>query len=199
MVKNIKYIIYDVGGVLLDWKSGLRVVANKLSVPEQELLDFLLQYLDDLELGNITDDIFWKATKEHFKTVISAIELGNLWVTKQSRIDAGWNLVYQTQKMGYPLGIFTNNWLGVMENLIKNNNDFRLFSFIFDSSQEKCKKPEPKAYTAVMGALGLEPKDILFIDDNESNINTAKETGWNTFLYKGDLDSINSQIMLYLE
>ena len=63
-MSSVKYVVFDVGGVLLDWRGGLTAVATELNISEDSLLDFLLVYLKDLELGNITDDVFWKAVVE---------------------------------------------------------------------------------------------------------------------------------------
>jgi putative hydrolase of the HAD superfamily len=46
-------------------------------------------------------------------------------------------------------------------------------------------KPDREAFEIVAGRLGVEPRDCLFIDDNETNVLAARETGMRAEVFAG--------------
>ena len=46
-----------------------------------------------------------------------------------------------------------------------------------DLSYAAVAKPDPKAYLMAVDALGLEPRGVLFVDDNEGNVAGAYRAG----------------------
>ena len=52
------------------------------------------------------------------------------------------------------------------------------------SGFEKLVKPERPIYDLAAARLGLEPKDLLFLDDTESNVSAARRWGWRSHVYR---------------
>jgi HAD superfamily hydrolase (TIGR01509 family) len=52
------------------------------------------------------------------------------------------------------------------------------------------KKSEPEAYYMLAARLGYTPADIFFVDDQQKNIDAAKQAGCATHLYTGNADII---------
>lgn len=52
-----------------------------------------------------------------------------------------------------------------------------LFDRVFYSSEVSAMKPEPAYFHRVLDALRIEPSRVLFIDDNEQNIESARALG----------------------
>ena len=46
--KKPKIIVFDIGGVLLDWKGGLSTVSNVLQAPQEKVHMALMKKLPDL-------------------------------------------------------------------------------------------------------------------------------------------------------
>ena len=73
------------------------------------------------------------------------------------------------------------------------------FDYVWLSFKLKCKKPESKIYEIVTNDSKYLPKNILFIDDNDKNIEAAKKEGWNTCLTDGThLDIIKEKVEEFL-
>ncbi|MEV0662149.1 HAD family hydrolase [Actinomadura luteofluorescens] len=57
----------------------------------------------------------------------------------------------------------------------------------FDERVYSCRigvaKPDPRAYEICAGRLGVEPADVLFFDDNETNVLAARATGMRAELF----------------
>jgi len=63
-----------------------------------------------------------------------------------------------------------------------------IFKEIFTVSKIGISKTDTNSYQHISNKLGTSSEEILFIDDTEENIQTATKAGWNTILYKSNLD-----------
>ena len=72
-------------------------------------------------------------------------------------------------------GITTNKIDQLCFEYIKDN-----FSYVFESSKLRMRKPERKIYLYVLNKLKVNAKEILFIDDLGINLKPAKELGFHT-------------------
>jgi putative hydrolase of the HAD superfamily len=61
-----------------------------------------------------------------------------------------------------------------------------IFEFVVDSAFVGHRKPGREIYDIVLERLGdgLEPENLLFIDDIEVNTDAARELGWNAVHYR---------------
>lgn len=59
-------------------------------------------------------------------------------------------------------------------------------------------KKTPEAYEYVTKMLGISPKEILFIDDSETNIDAAKQQGLQTILFSSE-DQVVTQLKNQLD
>jgi 2-haloacid dehalogenase/putative hydrolase of the HAD superfamily len=57
---------------------------------------------------------------------------------------------------------------------------FRHFRDTIVSAEERVIKPEPRIYQIVLERTGLEPSDLLFVDDSAANIAAADALGFHT-------------------
>ena len=96
------------------------------------------------------------------------------------------------------IGIFSNLTIFDKERLDKQV-DLSKYDYVFLSYEYGFQKPEIEIYKIVQEKVDLKPEDILFIDDAEKNINTAKEMGWNTLQITGlQLDVIKEECEKFL-
>lgn len=59
-----------------------------------------------------------------------------------------------------------------------------VFENIFTVADIGFLKSDPKAYIELSKKIGVQPKEILFIDDTKENIEAAKKAGLNTIHFK---------------
>ena len=96
------------------------------------------------------------------------------------------------------IGIFSNLTIFDKERLDKQV-DLSKYDYVFLSYEYGFQKPEIEIYKIVQEKVGVKPEDILFIDDAEKNINTAKKMGWNTLQIRGlQLDVIKEECEKFL-
>lgn len=74
------------------------------------------------------------------------------------------------------------------------------FDKVYLSFEIGLRKPNKEIYEYVQKNLKINPKNILFIDDQGNNILTVKECGWNTCqAYGYELDKIKMAVQQFLE
>jgi Predicted hydrolase (HAD superfamily) len=59
----------------------------------------------------------------------------------------------------------------------------RYFDTVFYSYEMKMRKPNDNIYEEVIQSAGIDLGNMVFFDDNELNIETAKKLGWNAVLH----------------
>ena len=64
-----------------------------------------------------------------------------------------------------------------------------LFDFPLASQIVRFAKPDPAIYRYVEDGTGISPRQILFFDDLEENLDAARQRGWHTRLIPRDLDN----------
>lgn len=102
----------------------------------------------------------------------------------------------ETIKNKYELYIFTSGSIQDAPE-IRPRLD-QIFKKIFSSEDIGLSKKDPEAYEYISNQIGKTPDEVLFIDDSETNVESAKQAGMNVVLYK-DFENLREKIKQILE
>ncbi|MFC2097568.1 HAD family hydrolase [Bacteroidota bacterium] len=191
---NIKNIIFDLGGVILDidinstyeafLKMGLKKIRNN------EMDNDFKSFIFAFEEGRIK--------KEEFLSKMSVFINNN---TNSEDIYKAWNMMllqFPNKKIEflkqikplYRTFLLSNTNIIHAEyynNMLKNKHDINnltdLFEKVYYSHEIGIRKPDPKAFNIVMDENNLKPKETLFVDDMKENIIAAENLGIKGLLY----------------
>jgi len=83
---------------------------------------------------------------------------------------------------GIRLALFSNAPVDLADRL-QDAPWLESFSAKFFSCRIKATKPDPAAYTAVLGELGIGAEDAVFVDDRPANVEGARAVGMRAFLF----------------
>ncbi len=191
-----KWVVFDVGGVLLDWVKSSDYLASRVDVSQEVLLETMFSYALKMNIGLLDAREGWeKILKDLDREVMEPIEAIRHWRDKRFWIQDSLELASELHKANYKLAIFTNSWLGLEDEEKRNllPNELSLFSNIVDSSKEGSIKPEEKFYKILENKIGSREEEILLIDDTPKNMPVAESRKWQTFLFETNrsLDSVN--------
>lgn len=180
----IQNIIFDLGGVLIDWNP--RYLYRQL-LPDEEHVEAFLSTVCTMDWNEEQDG------GRPFEEGISI--LSQKWPQHQSLIEAYYHrwiemiggaindsvdVLKALQEKGVPLYALTN-WSAQTFPLIRDDFPFlNWFKGIVVSGEEKLKKPDPAIYQLILDRYELEPAQTLFIDDNKRNIDAAGAMGIQT-------------------
>ncbi len=176
-----KAIIFDLGGVLIDWDP--RHLYRKILSDEAEIEDFLT---------NICSPD-WNARQDAGRPFKDGVALlARQWPEKQQLIEAyhtRWiemiggpiqgtvEIFKDLRAAGYPVYALTN-WSSETFALVRHRyNFFEWFLGIVVSGEEKLIKPDHAIYHVLLDRYGLKPDETVFIDDSAANIEAAKGLG----------------------
>ena len=185
----IDTIVFDMGGVLIDFSAQLFTERLKVSGPDRALLErYVLRTADwvRLDRGTITREAANKQMLEH------AAEAGRIFEV-QTCIDE-WATMLRTKKTtvqimrklkaaGYRLYYLTNIPTDIMDEL-RQREWFSLFDGGIASCDVHLCKPEPEIFTTLMQTCRLAYDESIFVDDNKANAQAAYNLGITGILYK---------------
>ncbi len=178
----IKHIVFDLGGVLIDWDP--RYLYRKIFDTEDEVNHFLTQICDmewnELQDAgrNIEQGMEERIQKyPHYEKEILAYY--NRWPEMlggpvQEVVDI-LGLIAQNGEHNL-FGI--TNWSHQTFPIARKYYSFlSVFQDIVISGVEKVKKPDPRIYHILLSRQQLNAIECLFIDDNIRNVRGAREVG----------------------
>jgi putative hydrolase of the HAD superfamily len=89
------------------------------------------------------------------------------------------SLMRELRERGYRMAILTNNvreWEELWRSKLPVDE---IFELVVDSAWVGLRKPDPAIYRLTIERLddGLDPRECLFVDDNELNVEAARELG----------------------
>lgn len=95
-------------------------------------------------------------------------------------------LMRELKARGLRMALLTNNvkeWEPLWRSMLPVDE---IFEFVVDSAFVGVRKPEPEIYEIALERLGdgIEPGQLLFIDDVEHNCTAAIELGWSAVHYR---------------
>jgi len=189
----IKGVLFDFGGVILD----LDMDYSRKLFKEKAGYDTINQHLNpyhqsgfwhSLEDGSIDEQTFIQnclecsrpgTSKETIVECFSAFLVG----IPKYKVEFLRGLGKQ-----YPIYILSNtnplamNLLQPMFEETGFNMD-EIFTKVFLSYEMKVMKPDPKIYQMAIEGTGFKPEELLFIDDNMTNVEAARAQGMNAEFY----------------
>lgn len=186
-MKEIKNIVFDFGGVLLDWNP--RYFYHTFFGDEKEMEYFL---------ANICTDE-WNAEQDRGRPFSEGIKLlqsqhpeyrdaiqlfADGWGDMlKSEIPNGVELLRELKEQNYHIWGLTNWSAETIQVAYRRYDFFRLFDGIVVSGEENLIKPDKRIYQVLLDRYKLNAEESVFIDDNANNIEAAKELGFKAILF----------------
>ena len=186
---GINTIIFDLGGVLIDWNP--RYLYRKIFNTEEEINWFLEnvctpEWNDHQDAGRS----FEEATNEliaKFPDHESAIRAwyGRWQETIGGRIHETVELLEEIKaSKKYKLYALTNWSAETFPWALANFDFLHWFDGIVVSGVEKCRKPFPEFYQILFNRYQINPAQAIFIDDNIKNVEGALKVGLPTIHFQ---------------
>lgn len=189
MSQKISTVIFDLGGVLIDWNP--RYLYRKIFKTEEEVTWFLenictSEWNDEQDGGRS----FEEATKELMEKYPEYREPIAAWYGRWQETIAGpidgtveiLRKIKDSKK--FRLYALTNWSAETFPWALDNFSFLHWFEGIVVSGVEKCRKPLPEFFHILFDRYNIKPSEAIFIDDNLKNIEGAKAVGLNTITFQ---------------
>ena len=188
----IKAVVFDFGGVLMRTEdhTGRRRWEARLGLGEYELdrAVFHSEAAIRATVGDALEAAIWQDVASRFQ--LSADEIAALETDFWSgdRLDTDLVALLASLRPRYQTAILSNYWTGGRELIGRINGLEQVVDTIFISSEERLAKPDPRLYQRVAERLGVQPVEIVLVDDFIANIDGARAAGWQTIHYQAGMD-----------
>jgi 2-haloacid dehalogenase len=183
----VEAVVFDVGGVFLDWDP--RHLYRKLFADETEMERFLAEICSpawhaphDRGVSTAASCAELASRHPHFSELIWA------WSIRSEEmiggVDAGSvEVLRAVRETGMPCYALTNMEAETYPLRLKRFPFLGWFDGTVVSGREGVAKPEPAAFTRLLDRFGLKPRMTLMIDDAKENLEVASELGIQTALF----------------
>lgn len=182
----IKSVVFDWGGVLIKnpCDTMFQYCADVLQVPIHEFQQICEGFVSDFQKGLISEEQLWEAVCSELGCKKSA--LSSLW---EAAFTASYVentemflLASHLKKDGYRIGLLSNMEVPAMR--FFHTQHYTIFDITVFSCLEGTWKPEERIYRILLQRLGVQPEEVVFIDDKQEYITAAQKVGLNAILFK---------------
>lgn len=188
----IKNIIFDMGGVLIDYNPEKTLYA----LFEKETADILLKEIfrnplwSDKDRGIITPAEIMQKVKNRIPEAVfeKVSEMVDNFYPYMPPFENMYGFVEMLKSKGYGIYLLSNASPDFHERR-SGIPALSLFDGVIVSADYKLLKPEKEIYEKLYETFSLNPEECFFIDDVQANIDGAKATGMDGHCYyHGDLE-----------
>jgi 2-haloacid dehalogenase len=189
MNKKIDAVIFDLGGVLIDWNPSY--VFDKMFEDEEQKKHFFenictSDWNEKQDAGRSLKEATEELVAKHpeWKKYIEAY-YGRWEEMLGGPIDGTVEILRQLKQTGnYKLYALTN-WSAELFPIALERYDFlHWFDGRVVSGEEKMRKPFPEFYQLILERFLLNIEETLFIDDNVRNAKAAEAMGLKTIIFE---------------
>lgn len=199
----IKAFLFDYDGVIsqgVDVTLPAKRLADNVGIPEDVAAGIIKSIWGDYSTGRSSNNDVWHSIENQLGMRVSD-EKRNIWHTWEELRPLPYMLefVNELKSKGYLVGLLSNVFKDTAD-VIRDNGGYESFDFTILSCEVGARKPEPQVYTIAMEKLsGIQPNEVLFLDDREHCILGAKEFGLQTIHvtdHKAAIEQANGVISL---
>lgn len=197
---GIKNIIFDLGGVLLDINPQRTIQAfRKLGM--SDLIKpggwgYEHEVFLKMEQGLLSDREFRDGIRALLPRPVTDTEIDEAWCAMLLRFPPEKISLLKKLAPRFGLYLFSNTnsiHIRYFHELFRKEFGFfltELFVKDYYSSDIKLRKPDPESFRFILNDAELNPSETLFIDDLDTNTESAVLTGMHTICLKPDMDLV---------
>ncbi len=181
----IKAVIFDLGGVLIDFPipKMMEYCARSLGVTQKELVREARLLRKPFQEGAMSEDELWETICA--RTGAARPRSASLWedafraaYREKAEVFA---IVEQLQALKFRIGLLSNTERPSIRCLDPGRYNFDALVY---SCEEGFSKPGPEIYAIALERLGTAPGDAVFVDDQQDNIDAARQLGIHSILFR---------------
>ena len=176
----IKGIFFDLDGVLTTDKTGSvttsKYFEKKLGINFEQVVKYKKSFDEDIDSGKMSVLDVWEKTCEKFGVEFSPTDLYEAFLS--TPIDNKMVEYALRLKDKFIVGIITDNSVERARSIIEKNSWSGIFDVIIISEEIKETKKGTKIFEIAAQKANINPKDCIFIDNKQSNVDSAQKAGF---------------------
>ncbi len=188
----IRAVVFDIGGVLeitpsTGWAGRWEA---QLGLPPGGLVAQLGEVWRAGSVGSISEADVERRTGELLGLDRAHVDafMADLWAEYLGTLNTELAAYFAGLRPRYTTGILSNSFVGAREKEQARFGD--LCDTIIYSHEEGMQKPEPRFYALACERLGVQPAEIVFLDDVEVCVAAARAFGMRAILFRDNAQAI---------
>jgi epoxide hydrolase-like predicted phosphatase len=190
----IKAVVFDIGGVL--------EVTPNLGVDEKwekqlnrkpgELNDLLREVWRGGSLGTISIEQVHQQIGERLGLSESIVNeyMVDVWKEYLGTLNVELVDYFRRLRPRYQTAIISNSFVGAREREVEHYQFDTLCDFIIYSHEVGLSKPDPRIFALACERLGLQPHEVIFVDDHKEVYVSAQEMGMHCIEFRDNAQVI---------
>lgn len=179
---GIRFVYFDINGCLVRFfHRAFTHLAEQTNVSEDIIETTFWHYNDAVCRGEMSLDEFNRILAERLG--VQQLNWQEYYLQAVDPIQEMRELVAWAND-NYRTGLLSNIMPGFIDAMFREDILPRLpYSAIIDSSEIHAIKPEAQAYQIAQEKAGVEPHEILLVDDSRTNLMAAEKMGWHVLWF----------------
>ncbi len=184
----ITAIIFDLGGVLIDWNP--KYLYKKIFNGEAEIEDFLQKictadWNEEQDAGHSLHEATEALIKKYPEHEENIRAYYGRWHEMLGGAIEGTVEIFRKMKESRRFKLYAlTNWSAETFPIAQKQYDFlNWFNGVVVSGTEKMRKPVPEFYRLLLNRYNIKATEALFIDDNKRNTDAAQQVGINSIVF----------------
>lgn len=184
----IKAVIFDYGGVIIAGgrsNEPAQSLAAFLDIPEEKAAKIIASLWDDYISGRLTEAAYWQRVEEEYGRPITldTRAMRSAW-SDVAPLPEMVSIIKELKRKNYIVGLLSNI-TPTTEETIRAGGGYDLFKPCILSCKVGYAKPSMEIYYRLLKQLpGIQPQEIIFIDDQQRYLDPAHSLGIQTVLAK---------------
>lgn len=191
---TIRAIVFDIGGVLeitppTGWVERWEA---RLGLQPGELNERLMEVWEAGSLGHITEAQVEKSVGDLLgldRAQVDAL-MRDLWDEYLGTLNAELAGYWAGLRPRYKTGILSNSFVGAREKEEDRYRFGQMCDLIIYSHEEGMQKPDRRFFELACERLGVQPDEMIFLDDKEMCVEGAQALGIHTVLFQNTAQAI---------
>lgn len=174
---GIRFVYFDINGCLVRFYHRAFTQIAKDSGKQADVIETAFwHYNDAVCRGEMPIEEFNRVLAGKFE--LPSFDWREYYLNSVEPIQEMRELVTWASQQ-YHVGLLSNIMPGQISTMLEKNLLPKIsYSAIIDSSEVKAIKPEQKIYEIATEKAGVQPKEILLVDDSRTNVMAAERAGW---------------------
>jgi len=190
----IRAVVFDIGGVLeFTLRTGWeRKWEANLGLKPGELAERLHSVWKDGSIGTISEEQVEKSTGDILGLDRAQLDtfMNDLWEEYVGTLNIEIAAYFAGLRPRYQTAILSNSFVGAREKEQDLYGFGDMCDLIIYSHEEGIKKPDRAIYELLCERLGVQPAEVVFLDDVEVHVGAAREIGIQAVLFKETTQAI---------
>ncbi len=191
---TIRAVVFDIGGVL-EIKSRTGWVEKweaYLHLKPGELHGLLMDVWIDGSYSNISEEEVDKRIGEILRIDQGQVEslITDLWEEYLGDFNVELAVYFSSLRPRYQTALLSNSFSGARSREQERYHFAELCDLLIYSHEEGIAKPEKRIFELTCERLGVQPAEIVFLDDVEANVAAAREFGIQAILFRETKEAI---------